>query len=281
VALNTANASEAPYAPFILAVLMVSVWADRLSSVIAALAGGLMSLRLIRHPSPITWQAEARGLAIFVVLCTVLIIVVEALKDALQREAALNEQLTVVTRELHHRVKNVVTLAISVAQQTGRNTDSTESYREKLTDRLVALGRAQDLLIESGAQAVPLGVLIDQILSPFDAAGHLTAPPSGPAVEVPQELAVSLALLVNELATNATKYGALSLPKGRLDLHWSLREGWTEIDWKEHGGPVVGEPAKTGFGSRLFLSALPRNAGRVDVAFEPDGLRCKIGFASR
>jgi two-component sensor histidine kinase len=82
--------------------------------------------------------------------------------------------------------------------------------------------------------------------------------------------------LLNELATNATKYGALSVEEGRLKLGWTVQDEWTVIEWKEIGGPAVAKPAKAGFGSRLFENAMPKASGGANVCFEPNGLRCEI-----
>jgi two-component sensor histidine kinase len=186
----------------------------------------------------------------------------------------------VLSQELHHRVKNVITLAASIVQQTGRNVASTSEYQSKVTDRLLALGRAQDLLITTAGEGVPLSHLLDQILAPFDVAGHLVHPIRGPAVTVPHALAVSLSLLLNELATNATKYGALSVAEGRLEVSWRRQSSWTWLEWTETQGPTVAAPTTSGFGSRLFLSALPQDLGLCEIVFDPAGVRCRIGLKS-
>jgi two-component sensor histidine kinase len=277
ISLNQADVSEAPYLPFFTAVLISAVWGGRVAGVVSSIGGGILSFSLVSYPygSIVT---HLRGVAIFFVLCGILTMVVDAMRSALQREAQLNQQLTMITREQHHRMRNVITLATSIAQQTGRNALSVADYEAKFTARLAALGRAQDLLIDAGAERVALAALVDKILSPFDMADHLTRPIEGPDVEIEQYLATTLALLLNELATNATKHGALSVSQGRLAFHWAHEGEWTWIDWIESDGPKVMPPARSGFGSRLFQSALPIQMGRIEVEFRPAGLCCRIGL---
>lgn len=273
--LNSATFSEAPYSPFVIAVLIAAAWGSRFSAIAAALIGGPLAFKLVvyRGPADVT---HLRGVILYFILCAILIAVVSAMKDAMARAAALNEQLVTVSRELHHRMKNVVTLAISITQQTARNVSSTAEFESKVTARLVALGRAQDLLIASEGSAVSLSTLVDQVLSPFDVPGHLVTPIAGPPVNVPPDVATSLAMLLNELATNATKYGALSVAEGRLDLTWAAHKSRTMITWCESGGPPVTAPSKLGFGSRLFKSSLARERGAVDIAYDQQGVRCDI-----
>jgi two-component sensor histidine kinase len=279
VTLNSITASETPYAPFITAVLVCAVWGGRSSGLLAASVGGVISAVLMSGPKSIGVLNHLWSLLTFFMLCAIVVGTVEAMKAALRREAALNEQLGVVSRELHHRVKNVVSIAQSLVQQTGRNASSVKDYQQKITDRLVALARAQDLLVESEGKAILLGALISQILAPFDATERLTGPIGGVDAKITPDLAVALSLLLNELATNATKYGALSVPEGRLCLDCREDDGLIVILWKERGGPPVVAPGKFGFGTRLFSSALPRQTGKVETIFEPDGMRCLISFA--
>jgi two-component sensor histidine kinase len=97
---------------------------------------------------------------------------------------------------------------------------------------------------------------------------------------VKEDLAVTLSLLLNELATNATKYGALSVPKGRLELGWIERADGIVIEWKEHGGPRVTPPTKVGFGTKLLSTALRRTSGGVDLRYDPDGVHCIISLTT-
>lgn len=215
------------------------------------------------------------GFLIFALVASMLVFLVHSLSASLRRERELNEDMTRVSSEYRHRIKNLLAVTQSLLHQTARVSTSVPELRDNAIDRLHALGRAQDLLHLGKAQATPLDKLIDEILAPYDAKRRLLAPLSGPEVLVPAESTIAVALLLNELATNATKYGALSTEKGRLELAWSVRDDWTSIHWKECDGPPVAQPTKLGFGSRLMQSAL-RASGDVDLAFERDGLRCEI-----
>jgi two-component sensor histidine kinase len=95
---------------------------------------------------------------------------------------------------------------------------------------------------------------------------------------LPQKPAVTLALIFHELATNAAKYGALSVPGGRLAISWQMQGGELTIAWVERGGPPVKPPSRVGFGSKLFRRALDPYHGRVERRFEPTGLTCHLSL---
>jgi two-component sensor histidine kinase len=100
----------------------------------------------------------------------------------------------------------------------------------------------------------------------------------GPDVLLPPKLAVMMALLVHELATNAAKYGALSSSTGKLSIRWSHADGRLDLEWRESGGPAVTAPTHRGFGTRLFSKALEQFGGTVEADFATKGLICKITF---
>ena len=171
-------------------------------------------------------------------------------------------------------------MAQSIVQQTGRYTSDMPEFQDKVVGRLQALARAQDILSESDETGAELRELIERTLRPFDVEQRLAWPMSGPRVVLPPDAAVALALLLNELATNATKYGALSFPQGRLKLGWTVENGWVTIKWCELDGPPVTPPTRRGFGSRLFEQAMPRASGRATLTFEPEGVSCEIRLAA-
>ena len=189
------------------------------------------------------------------------------------------ERLHLLVNELNHRVKNNLAVVQAMAGQTLRG-DLTDAL-QKFNDRLSSLARAHDLLIRHHWE----GARLEEILSDT-AAAHTGVESgrfhvSGCNEELPPEVAVSLAMVFHELATNAVKYGSLSQDSGTVSVSCSRRQEGTEriltITWQEQGGPAAAPPANTGFGSRLIERAI-RGDGRGDVAldFEETGLRCTM-----
>jgi two-component sensor histidine kinase len=273
--------SEGPYFIFVAAVLVSAIWGGLSGGVFAAILSGALAnwgsqdrFHALTHEPSHMWSLLA-----FLMLSGFVIAVAATLTSTLRREAALGEQLGLVSRELEHRVKNVLALAHALVKQTARTAASVEEFEGKIITRLHALSHSQSLLLESKGRAISLRLLLEQVLRPVALEDHLEGPITGPDADIAPEFAVALSLLLNELATNASKYGALSLTEGRVRLTWIKHDRLVVIDWKESGGPPVTQPSKRGFGSRLFETALPRTRGGVEPHFEPDGFRCTIKLA--
>lgn len=185
-------------------------------------------------------------------------------------ERKLNEEkLSVLARELSHRVKNVFALVQAIVRQTARHSDVPGNFIEILDHRIGSLARAQDALLAGGQQAASLRELLEAQVS------HLAGINlSGPAVMVPEKMVSYICLAVHELGTNATKYGSLSVPGGRVMLSWSVSDDrQLVISWREHGGPVHERANSSGFGTqlltRLFMAA---TRGEANIAFADGGL---------
>jgi two-component sensor histidine kinase len=277
-ALDPLLGGETPYMLFLLGVLAVSVAGGWQVGIVATVFSGLLANFSFVAPEHSLTFAGSQGWAfsIFISVALILVALVHALATTARRETTLREELATVSGEYRHRIKNLLVVAQSLVHQTGRTAATAPEFRDKLLDRLHALARAQDLLQVGDARVVPLRTLVDEILEPFNLEDRLAWPITGPDVLVPADTTIALALLLNELATNAMKHGALSAEEGRLKLGWVLQPDWTVIEWKEIDGPPVSEPLGAGFGSRLFENALPRASGTADLWFEPDGLRCEI-----
>jgi two-component sensor histidine kinase len=101
----------------------------------------------------------------------------------------------------------------------------------------------------------------------------------GPSISVPPYLGTCCVLLFHELATNATKHGALSVPNGTVHVGWKVQENRVQLNWKERNGPLVAMPERTGFGSRLLKTAFPPEYGEASISFNPDGVDCRISFS--
>ena len=209
------------------------------------------------------------------------------------------ERQSLLVNELNHRVKNSLAVALALADQTRRACVAAdhppERFHADFQTRLVALAAAHDLLTREHWEGAPLAKLVQTALAPHAGAAGADAPPvprvsaAGPPVRLAPETAVALAMAMHELATNAAKHGALSVPAGRVEVVWRVEPsidaagaaGRTlALEWSEHGGPPVpGQPARRGFGSRLIERGLPVQLGRggsVVLEFAPEGVRCRI-----
>lgn len=192
------------------------------------------------------------------------------------------QQLTLINAELKHRVKNTLTVVSAMASQTFRTaTDKTPVLA--FQGRLAALARAHDLFIEAGWAVASLSDTIETALAPYRTdVDHFTI--TGPQTMIGSKQALSLALGLHELATNATKYGALSRPGGHVDIAWTIEtvEGVPTFifRWQESGGPKVSAPAKQGFGSVLISRVLKADfGGSLDLSYDETGLVCRLETA--
>lgn len=272
--------TEAPYLVFIAAVLLSAVIGGWPAGATAAALGGLIVNWRFAGASYLEIHGSQPGnLVIFLLVSSLIVAVGGTMSAALRREAKFAEELALVSREYQHRVTNVLTIAQALAHQTARHSPTVAEFEQKLLDRLQALARVQDLLLKAYGEPTPLPPLVDKILAPYDIAGRLDAPATPPDVRVDPSVAVSLALLLNELATNATKYGALSVPGGRLRLAWSSVPHAAILTWKELQGPPVTPPRRAGFGSKLFQAGFAQAGGALKLDYEPDGLQCRLTFA--
>lgn len=177
--------------------------------------------------------------------------------------------------ELKHRMKNLLSVARSIARQATTEGRTAAEYRDEFLGRFEALVEAQELGF-IGDEATDLAALIERVLAPY--AKHpeaVTITPDG-AVIVGSSALTSLGLVLHELATNAAKYGALSVPEGRVSIGWQAdtASGYLQLTWVESGGPPVTTPKTTGFGTKLIRTAIYH--GEVRQTYAPDGLEAEI-----
>ncbi|MBM0206189.1 PAS domain-containing protein [Micromonospora sp. STR1s_5] len=183
----------------------------------------------------------------------------------IQERKEAEERQGLLTRELEHRVKNTLALVQAIATQTFRNASDLGAARDAFSARLVSLGRAHDILVQTSWTSAPMADVVNGALTVHRQAGGTRIRPSGPNLTVAPKAALSLAMALHELATNATKYGSLSVPEGRVDLRWHVVHGKEEpffcLTWSEHGGPPVSKPTRRGFGSRLIERSFVAEVG--------------------
>ena len=196
------------------------------------------------------------------------------IKEAEQRQRLLFD-------ELSHRVKNTLAIVQALAQQTLRTRPEPQDFATAFSDRLGTLARSHNLLTEHAWRGAALEDLIRGALSAFLDEGRCIDI-GGDDVTIPASAAITLGLVMHELATNASKYGALSVPAGRLAVRWTVRDvaGGRRVDlqWTESGGPPVKPPSGRGFGSRLLVGSAQQLGGSFEPDYAADGFRGRLRF---
>ena len=183
------------------------------------------------------------------------------------------ERLSVAAREMEHRVKNSLALVQSLVQQSFRRDRPFDEAKAIFDQRLRAYVEVTELISGRNDQEAGVWDLLTRALKPFreNDIDHFVL--EGPDISVPAKVAFGLGLALHELATNSVKYGALSVPRGRVHISWTHAGGDFQLDWKEIGGPPVKPPTRRGFGSRLLGGAVLTNGkGTADLEFHPSGV---------
>lgn len=198
--------------------------------------------------------------------------------EARRAAAAVSEdRRSLLVGELRHRVKNTLAVVTAIARQTFPRDERLHSFSQRLS----ALGRAYDLLF-AGQEGHPKALITDVVkaaLAPYEQGAETPFEIAGPPLTVQAEGGLALSLVIHELATNATKYGALSDCNGRVLISWASTNGRVTFTWHEQDGPPVSKPERVGFGSQLIGRAFPAGyRPEVKLDFSPDGLKCMIEF---
>jgi two-component sensor histidine kinase len=205
---------------------------------------------------------------------------INMLVDISERKQAENAQKVLID-ELNHRVKNTLATVQSLASQTARHAADLKEFLPTFTGRLLALARAHDLLTTRSWQDAPFERLVHDIVAPVSSGRVVTC---GPNVNLDARTALSFTMVLNELLTNAAKYGSLSAPDGSVSLTWRIADSerpqcTLECEWSERGGPPVLPPKRRGFGTRLMERCVEHDlAGNFDLVFETEGTRCRMAF---
>jgi two-component sensor histidine kinase len=187
-------------------------------------------------------------------------------------QAALQQQET-LTREMSHRVKNLFALTGGMIRVTARSVETKEQLVDKLSGRVEALAVANALVRRTFSDAAPVHVdfreLLVRILRPHDDGKSLI---DGPSLSVSEQAINNLALIFHELATNAAKYGALSVDEGSVAVRWQTDDHDVRLQWREVGGPVTKTAPTEGFGSHLIAMTVQEFGGTIAYDWRPDGL---------
>jgi PAS domain S-box-containing protein len=201
----------------------------------------------------------------------------EAGIDATEQEGAKRLQRLLLD-EMHHRMKNMLATVMAITSQSLRSAATLEEARAAIASRLTALGRAQDLLLKASESGAMLTDLVAAAVEPFDNDELPRFVVPFAAIEIGPAAVLPLTLSLNELCTNAVKYGALSNPTGRVEIVSTADEKSQlfSLTWTEIGGPLVVEPTRRGFGTRLLGALAGQLHGEVTVRFKPEGIVYKL-----
>ena len=192
--------------------------------------------------------------------------------EAREREAADRLQ-KLILEELHHRIKNTLATVSAIASQSLRNADSIEHGQQAIESRLLALGRAHDLLLQARWSSASLTDIIQGATEPYDSKDKGKFSIEGPELKITSGAVIALAMTLNELCTNTTKFGALSVPTGRVEIAWSIdaKNQRLHLTWAEKDGPAVHAPTRRSFGTRLMETLGKQLNGQVGLDYAPNG----------
>jgi two-component sensor histidine kinase len=189
-------------------------------------------------------------------------------------------RVRVLLAELDHRVRNTMAAVYSISEQTAARSESLEDFRKSYRGRLQAMARAHEALSSQRWQSVSLRQIVDTVVGAYSLVDGRTLQIQGEDVVLPSSAAMSLAITLNELATNAIKHGAWSVTSslGQVKVAWGLTApDELELDWQESGGPPPGVTSRTSFGFELIRGMVPHDmGGEVNLLMDPSGLRCRI-----
>jgi PAS domain S-box-containing protein len=235
--------------------------------------------RIVRPDGTICW-ALAYGEAVFVGPPGQerAVRYIGTLQDITDRKLAERRQQMLVA-ELNHRVKNTLAVVQSFAHQSFTQDRAPEAARASFEARLSALASTHDLLTGEGWDVIAIADLIRSSLAAHDDGGARVEV-DGPNVRLIPKTAVTMAMTLHELATNSTKYGALSQPQGTVQLRWTYEDGVFRLRWVESGGPPCAPPQKFGFGTRMLQRALATElGGRATLDYPHSGFTFAIEAA--
>ena len=197
--------------------------------------------------------------------------------DAKEREAADRLQ-KLILEELHHRIKNTLATVSAITFQSIRTATNLDHAQDAIEGRLIALGRAHDLLMQSSWANASLAHTVRGAIEPYDSASAGRFSIEGPDIKITSGAVIALALTFNELCTNTTKFGALSGTAGRVNIVWNINADTRRLllVWREEGGPHVQAPTRRSFGTRMMGSLGQQLKGDVHLAYDPTGFSYKL-----
>lgn len=261
------------FTTFYPAVLFATYFGGPRVGVFASIAGGLVGWWAFRLPHLGFFPIEISGeleLLTYAVACTLIIWGADSYRRLAKRLREEERLRVLAVEELAHRLKNKIASIQSIISYQLREQPQ---LRDDIVARLVALSATDDLIMAAQGRGANLRAILSTELKPY---GLARISMEGPDFILSPTFALTMTLIVHELATNAAKYGAFSRPAGKLSVHWSLADRILNLNWREGGGPLIASPTHHGFGLRLLSRALEQFSGAVETTFEPDGFICTM-----
>ena len=206
-------------------------------------------------------------------------LLVQAGIDATEHETATRLQ-RILLEEFHHRVKNMLATVMAITSESLRTAESVEQGQSAIASRLTAMGRAQDLLLRTNESGARLIDVISGAIEPYDSGDFQRFVVQGTLIEIGPGVVLPITLSLNELCTNAVKYGALSNATGRIDITSTVDEETQlfTLRWTETGGPAVKEPTRHSFGTRLLGALATQLHGDVRLRYESAGVEYQLSI---
>ena len=264
------------FTPYFPAVFFATAFGGLRVGIVTALAGGALGVSVDFGGAP-SDSARLGLLVIYLMVCGLTIWGIEHFRSiaARQREVArrlIQEEAyrKLVVDELQHRLKNKLSTMHAVLHQVLHDQPKVWA---SIDQRIRALSATDDLIARVDGSGCDIKDLLLSELGPY---GHVRFTLNGDPLFLPAKLAVSLALIFHELATNAGKYGAFSAPRGLLQVSWSVSDDRLNISWDETEGPSIETVGQAGFGTKLLKSALRPFDGKTDIAFLKSGVHCTM-----
>lgn len=194
--------------------------------------------------------------------------------DAAEQEVAKKLQ-RLILEELHHRVKNMLATVQAIASQSLRSADTLEQARSAIENRLAALSRVHDLLLKANWSEAMLDAVVKTAIEPFETKTAQQFSVHADFLKLSPNAVLPIAMVINELCTNAVKYGALSTPAGHVNIDASIDTDRNMLlfKWTEKNGPIVREPSRRSFGSKLMEHAfVSQLKAKANLKFAPSGV---------
>jgi len=264
------------FTPYFPAVVFATVFGGIRIGVLTAIAAGALGVS-VNFGDTTADSARVVLLVIFWAVCGVAIWGVEHYRSIAAQQQSISKRLIqeeeyrrLIVDELQHRLKNQISTIHAVLHQVLH--DQPQVWAS-IDHRIRALSATDDLIARVDSRGCDIRDLLRSELGPY---GHVRFNLNGDALFLPAKLAVSLALIFHELATNAGKYGAFSSPQGLLQVSWTVTDDRLNITWDETEGPPVETIGKPGFGTKLLNAALLPFNGKTEISFLKSGVHCTM-----
>jgi two-component sensor histidine kinase len=264
------------FTPYFPAVFFATAFGGYRIGIATAILGGVFGITLNFGDAPADF-ARLALLVIFLMVCGLTIWGVEHYRSVASKQREISKRLIreeeyrkLVVDELQHRLKNKLSTIHAVLHQILQDQPQIWASIDR---RMRALSATDDLIAKVDGRGCDIKDLLLSELGPY---GHVRFNLNGARLFLPAKLAVSLALIFHELATNAGKYGAFSSARGLLQVSWSVTDGRLNIAWDETEGPSVGAIGEAGFGSKLLKSALRPFDGKTEITYLKTGVHCTM-----